>query len=930
MLKRLHMGLLFLLSGLIAGVFPANQAVANGRNTEDFSTQDYCNVAATTAWWDTGSGTLRLHPFAPTLAGRYDTPGSASHVVVAGDYAYVADGESGMHVLDISDPAHPALVGGYDTPGWCRSLAVAGNYVYAADGTGGKLQVLDISNPTSPSFAGSYMALENPYWVTLHGNYAYVLDPFHDPVYGIFVLDITDPTNPVYLSDEFTWGFDRSAAVAGDHLYVAGDVNGLYVFDITDPDSLIEIELIDLTNTRQVAVSAHYAYIADMEAGFRVFDARDPSNLSLLQTVDTPGTAVGVRADGNYLYVADWDAGLHVYDVSDPANPVLEHSYDTPGGCGKIDVAGEHAFVADGDAGLVVLNACNQVGPTTVGDYDTPGTALNLAVAGHYAYVADGAEGLQVIDIADPYNPTLIGTFPSTREIHDVVIKGNYAFIANHQNGLTVVDVGDPSNPTELGRIDDYPTMVSVAVEGDHAYIGAASGYYTYDVTDVTAMFQVRRTATVNVAALDTKVDGNFAYAALPTHGLCSWDIVDASWPDLEDVYTTGSTMGVEVAGDVAYVTDYNNGLYALNVTVPTSIAYISHVQTPGRARGLSVVGDFAFVADDSSGLQVVDVSDPTNMTLLKSVDTPGAAYRVEVAGDYAYVADHGAGLQVIQVFQRAVDRSRNAATSLAIPQSAEVTEVMVTADAVGSFRWFASTNGFVWDEIPTDGQFHALMIPGMDLYWSAEIAYEGGPLPSCDQLIIDREVYNYVLITAITARSVDSGVEIAWELRADEAIEGFRLYRQTPGDERSVPVNTDGLIGPDARTFTDTDADPYVPNRYTLTVVKADGSEVRSRIVTTEPLARRLALEQNFPNPFNPRTRIRFSVDRTSPVTLSIHDVSGRQVRTLLDRPMVPGVYVEEWDGRDAGGERVSSGVYFYRLQAGKRTLTRKMLMLK
>jgi hypothetical protein len=388
--------------------------------------------------------------------------------------------------------------------------------------------------------------------------------------------------------------------------------------------------------------------------------------------------------------------------------------------------------------------------------------------------------------------------------------------------------------------------------------------------------------------------------------------------------------MDVDVAGDVVYVADYNNGFYVLNVTAPTSISYIAHIQTPGRARGVSIAGDFAFVADDSSGLQVIDIRNPSSPTLLKRVDTPGSAYKVEVAGDYAYVADHGAGLQVIQVFQRAVDRTRNVAMSLAIPQSEEVTDVMVTADTVGSFRWFASTNGIIWDEIPTDDQFHPLTIPGFDLYWSAEIAYEGGPLPACDELIIDREAYNYVAITGLAARSVDSGVELVWQLRADEAIDGFRIYRQSPGGDQSVPVNVDDLIEPDLRAFTDTDADPYVPNRYTLTVVKSDGSEFHSRIVTAEPLARRLALEQNFPNPFNPSTHIRFSIDRNAPVTLSIHDVSGQHVRTLLGRAMTPGVYVEEWDGRDTQGRSVSSGVYFYRLQAGKRTLTRKMLLLK
>ena len=64
--------------------------------------------------------------------------------------------------------------------------------------------------------------------------------------------------------------------------------------------------------------------------------------------------------------------------------------------------------------------------------------------------------------------------------------------------------------------------------------------------------------------------------------------------------------------------------------------------------------------------------------------------------------------------------------------------------------------------------------------------------------------------------------------------------------------------------------------------------------------------------------------------MTLSIHDVAGRLVTTLIDRRMDAGAHTTEWDGMDVRGERVTSGVYFYRLTAGNRTLTRKAVLLK
>jgi hypothetical protein len=88
--------------------------------------------------------------------------------------------------------------------------------------------------------------------------------------------------------------------------------------------------------------------------------------------------------------------------------------------------------------------------------------------------------------------------------------------------------------------------------------------------------------------------------------------------------------------------------------------------------------------------------------------------------------------------------------------------------------------------------------------------------------------------------------------------------------------------------------------------------------------------LHQNYPNPFNPTTTIGFSLDREATVTLSIYDVTGRQVRTLVNRRVTAGMYSQDWDGRDAGGSPVASGVYFYRLSVGDRALTKKMVLIR
>lgn len=89
--------------------------------------------------------------------------------------------------------------------------------------------------------------------------------------------------------------------------------------------------------------------------------------------------------------------------------------------------------------------------------------------------------------------------------------------------------------------------------------------------------------------------------------------------------------------------------------------------------------------------------------------------------------------------------------------------------------------------------------------------------------------------------------------------------------------------------------------------------------------------LSQNFPNPFNPSTVIRYGLPKSEKVTLRIYDLLGREVITLVDgKKQKPGYHLVHWDGRDKFGRNVASGVYIYRIQAGTFLQSRKMVLVK
>ena len=129
-------------------------------------------------------------------------------------------------------------------------------------------------------------------------------------------------------------------------------------------------------------------------------------------------------------------------------------------------------------------------------------------------------------------------------------------------------------------------------------------------------------------------------------------------------------------------------------------------------------------------------------------------------------------------------------------------------------------------------------------------------------------------------------------------------LWRE---DEGAYLMNTDGTERPALEWLRD-----YIDN-YITDVDKP------------EELATEFNLYNNYPNPFNPSTRIKYSVPNTAKVSLKVYDILGREVRTLVNKEQATGTYEVQFTAND-----LASGIYFYRLQAGDHVATKKLMLLK
>jgi hypothetical protein len=106
--------------------------------------------------------------------------------------------------------------------------------------------------------------------------------------------------------------------------------------------------------------------------------------------------------------------------------------------------------------------------------------------------------------------------------------------------------------------------------------------------------------------------------------------------------------------------------------------------------------------------------------------------------------------------------------------------------------------------------------------------------------------------------------------------------------------------------------------------------AKIKSKKNKAAFLPSNFTLSQNYPNPFNPRTTIAFTIPKASEISLSIYDISGKFVKSLINEPMAAGYHSVIWDGTDDNGSSVASGVYFYKLKSKGYEETKRMILLK
>ncbi len=414
-------------------------------------------------------------------------------------------------------------------------------------------------------------------------------------------------------------------------------------------------------------------HFGDWDEGVSLYDAHTYTLIKGLHPLPTVPKYILASADGIHLYATAYYQGAVVkVRVADGA--VVNSIPVGPWPVGMVfDSARRYLYAmvnnpysgAVGDISIIDTSTDTVVG--TIGPISAAGDVLAISADDQFLYaIGSGAQTLYKMSIAGrSVVASVIGVQPGGMSVSP---EGNLLYVADRCGG--VVRVFQTSNMAELASIPVADVNgFWVAPSGDHGLavcyapgsnelvlqvVELPSGEVLQTLSHTLQMPDALLAYPLSDPALWRRTTGELLIPILREHGgvlvLGPADGGPGVALELVGSYDTSDrAYSVAVVGNVAYVTDYANGLVVLDVSDLGDIRLLGSCDTPQSAYCLTVLGNLAFVGDHDAGVQVLDVSDPSNVRIVGSYDTE-RPFGITVRDGLAFVGDAFSGLQVLDV----------------------------------------------------------------------------------------------------------------------------------------------------------------------------------------------------------------------------------------------------------------------------------------
>ncbi len=762
-------------------------------------------------------------------------------------------------------------------------------------------------------------------------------------------------------SNASCWGYVDPNT--GKEYAILGNQNGTAIYNIETPSAPVLTGFIPglSSSWRELKTYSTYCYVGTEATGggLQIIDLSNPEAPFLSTTYAGSGLStihsVTVDSVQARIYLNGSNGGCRILSLANPTAPVQVGNY-TGAYVHDSHIRNDTLYASCITVGQErILNVANPAAITQVVAFNSELSSTHngwTTEDRRYLLVTDETSGGRVTswDIQTITSPVQVDGFSAdlAGDAHNVHVRGNFAYVAHYTSGLQVLDITDPTDLNRVGYYDTYPspgglfngcwglycwfpsgTIVLSDIEGGMFLVDFIEnpGFAKGVVTDVNSALPITNAhvKVVETGAFDsTDVSGSYFLS----HEAGSLTLEATAFG-----YVTGGSPVTIVAGDTATVdialTPVPSGsisgafAYGLGAGIPASAVRLRTTPLSTSTDGsgaysfpsvpvgtYTVTNDFWTCIPESAQATVASgktfanaqvdftfegVSFAFNMEDTSSTGwvvnvgatdnaTSGIWTRVNPRGTGAQPEDDhtpdplfkcwvtGQGTSGGSIGEQDVDNGRTTLYSPILDLTS------VASPTIQYFRWFSNDLG------STAG----------DDAWKVQISSDGGTTwVTTDSTRIDSESWKEFKI------QVQDFVTASNQVR-------MRFIAEDIGGGSIVEAGIDDF------------------RLWGTSVVAIPGTP------GTDGVGGRFALYPNSPNPFNPKTEIRFDLKSTGTANLAIYSLEGRVVKTLASGRLSAGPHAIGWDGRDDSGREVASGVYLMTLQAGGDESTRKISLVK
>lgn len=689
----------------------------------------------------------------------------------------------------------------------------------------------------------------------------------------------------------------------------------------------------DIGNCVEVEVLQSWAYVVRAEPEPRtlvVWSLHDPEMPVEVASVPLPEGAQHLRAQGNRLYfssVTGYYAFVHIWDVSDPYSPTELGKFYIQSQVLDLEVEGDLLAMTTSHFFLSFYNVADPANPTWLSDFlpapqPTEITDVELFPTHAVCAVRGGVFGVSVVSTLNPSSPVLTmfqhtGVWLRGFTMED---NGQFGWGSDSDSNLYRVDLVNPGpvlthaggGGSRVTVFDDLVITMGPWGSYSRVYVQDGDGVlsfrdrWPYRASDIARKgnylvaaigsdgLHVRQ-LTPEVAApyVGMVHKGSWRYIAPrlgPTdtpglmlelnHEQSRLDVID--YTDPAHAAYSGSwgcddPMAAAARGE-DLVIGYGGGVRLLRLAANGSLTDRGMLWPDYELESLLWDGDLLWLGSVPADLSLYDMTDPTAPVLVYEERFLGRPRNLARMGDYLIIGAFLGGLFVLDV-------STPAAPVLVAHLENVVAEFMtVWGDHVYiASRFFANV------------EVISLADPAMP------VVVDTLPLTTIPQAIL---VHDHRLWVAARNRQ-----------------EVFQLIGGLPEE---TSLNQGGSAS--AGDFELAGELVVLSSDYTV-ILRPPCLDMTSN--TPTPVARLQGLPA-VPNPFNPQTTIRFEITRRDHTRLSVYDLRGHLVTTLVDEPLSTGIHEVVWRGRDAKGKEMPSGVYLSRLECGGKTWHGRMTLIR